>query len=73
MSHLAYYRDTLGFDLSKHVPGTRTYKIRCSSCASLVVNGTPIHERGCPHDTRECSGCDARVPANVKYCEDCQS
>ena len=72
MSRTAYLRDTLGFDLAQHVPFTRTHKIRCSQCAACVVNGTPIHERNCPHDTRECSGCNARVPARVKYCEDCQ-
>jgi hypothetical protein len=72
MSRTAYLRDVLGFDQAQHVPGTRQWRVRCSSCASSVVNGTPIHERGCPNDTRECSGCNARVPANVKYCEDCQ-
>ena len=71
MSRLAYYRDALQFDRARHIPGTRQYRIQCSSCAALVVNGHPIHERGCPQDTRECSGCNARIPANHRYCEDC--
>ena len=72
MSRTAYLRDVLGFDRAEHIPFTRTWREQCSACAALVVNGIPIHERGCPHDTRECAGCNARVPANVKYCEDCQ-
>lgn len=72
MSRLSYYRDVLGFDRAEHIPFTSTYRIRCSACSPSVVNGLPLHERGCPHDTRECAGCNARVPANVKYCEDCK-
>lgn len=73
MSRLAYYRDTLRFDRSTHTFGRKNLiSIACSQCASCVVNGHPIHERGCPHDTRECNGCNARVPANQKYCNDCR-
>lgn len=63
---------SLGFVESEHIPFTRQYRVRCNSCESCVVNGYPIHERGCPNDTRECAGCFNRVPANQKYCEDCQ-
>lgn len=71
MSKLSYYRETLGFDLAEHIPFTREYRIRCSQCAALVVNGYPIHERTCPHDTHECNGCNDRIPARQRYCEDC--
>lgn len=72
MSRLALYRDTLGFDRAEHVPFTRQYRIKCSACASMVVNGYPLHERGCPHDTVECNGCNARIPARHRYCGDCR-
>jgi hypothetical protein len=72
MTRLAYYRDTLQFDRTVHVPFTRQYRILCSSCAALVINGVPCHESGCPQDTQECAGCNARVPARQRYCGDCQ-
>lgn len=72
ISRVAYLRDVLGFDLSTWCLADRAHSIRCSACAAIVVNNTPLHERGCPHDTHECAGCNARVPANVKYCGDCQ-
>lgn len=71
MSRLAYLRDTLGFDLATHIPGTRQYRIGCSHCAALTINGTPTHERGCPSATHECNGCNARIPVRQRYCEDC--
>ena len=70
-SKLAYYRDTQGFDRSKHVPFTRHYRIRCSACEACVINSIPCHETGCPHDTRECAGCNATIAANSRYCADC--
>ena len=73
MSKLAYYRDTLRFDLSRHVPFTGTYRIRCSQCESCVVNGRPIHEHGCPHDVHECDGCNEIIPARQRYCDWCAS
>ena len=41
----------LGFDLSTHIPFmfTKTWRIRCSQCAAVVINGIPAHERGCPN------------------------
>ena len=72
MSRLSYLRDVLQFDETRHIPFTKQYRVRCSQCASVVANGMPLHERGCPNDTRECEGCNARVPANVKYCEGCR-
>lgn len=72
MSKLSYLRDTLGFDLTKNIPFSGQYRVRCGSCESMVVNGTPLHERGCPNDTHECAGCNARIPVNARYCADCQ-
>ena len=52
-SKLSYYRDSLGFDNSEHVPFTKSYRIRCSQCAALVINGIPCHESRCPNTPRE--------------------
>lgn len=69
MSRLAHWQ-SLGFDESRR-EGCAV-RIRCSQCQPCLVNGIPLHERGCPHDTHECAGCNTRVPTKVKYCEDCQ-
>lgn len=71
MSRLAYIRDVLKFDQSKQVPFTKGVTVRCSQCQALVVCNVPIHESGCPNDTRECRGCNNRVPARQSYCDDC--
>jgi len=60
-----------GFDRTTHVPFTRSYRVACSSCAALVINGMPAHETGCSNQTHECRGCNASVPARVRYCEAC--
>ena len=73
---LSYYVHALGFDQSRAVRRgfheARQFKIACSQCAALVINGTATHEHGCPNATHECAGCNARVSMRVKYCEDCQ-
>lgn len=61
----------LGFDLSEHVPFTMQYKVRCSSCEALAINGTPTHETGCPSAMHECNGCNEIIPAKQKYCASC--
>lgn len=61
-----------GFDEAAHIPFTRQYRVRCSSCDACVVNGFPLHERTCPNDTHECNGCNAVIPANQRYCENCR-
>jgi len=71
MSSLAELR-AYGFDESTHIPFTKQYQVRCSRCSSSVINGHPIHERGCPNDMHECRGCNAIIPARQRYCEDCQ-
>ena len=61
-----------GFDLSKHVPFTKLYNVRCSSCVAMVINSTATHERGCPNAMSECNGCNALIPTNQRYCAECQ-
>jgi hypothetical protein len=60
-----------GFDNSKAL--MRGYKVACSQCAALVINGIACHESRCPNEAHECNGCNALIPARQKYCEDCQS
>lgn len=64
---------SLGFDESRHLPFTRTFRVRCGQCDALVINGHPTHEPGCPNAVHECRGCNALVPINVRYCEECAS
>lgn len=60
----------LGFDQSKR--SGRYLSVRCSQCMPAVVNGHPLHEKGCPNEQRECKGCFAMVSTNQRYCTDCQ-
>lgn len=62
-----------GFDLSVHIPFTKHFRVGCSQCCAVCVNGTPCHEWGCANQTFHCQGCEATVPFNVKYCADCNS
>lgn len=66
MSRLAHLRDVLGFDETKHIPGTRMYRIRCSACDALVVSGIAAHEIGCPNRARECFECGCLIPAGER-------
>ncbi len=73
MNKLAYYRDTLGFDRSSNTfKRPNLISIACSQCQALVINGTPTHEHHCQNATHECQGCNAQIPTNQRYCEDCQ-
>jgi hypothetical protein len=60
-----------GFDQSKHIPFTGQTRVRCSQCRSTVVNNVPIHGHGCPNETTKCVECDADIPKNHRYCEEC--
>ena len=62
-----------GFDESHHIPFTKTYKVKCSCCEALVLNGAPCHERGCSNQVHECPGCENLIPRHGYYCEDCQA
>ena len=52
----------LGFEGSKHTPGTRQYRVRGHSCEALVILGTPCHEPGCPEKRVECRECGSPLP-----------
>lgn len=38
-----------GFDESSHIPFTKHYRVKCSQCEALTINGVPCHETGCPN------------------------
>jgi hypothetical protein len=61
----------LGFDRSEHIPFTSSYRVSCSCCEALTINGNPTHERDCPQNVHECLGCYNLIPTNQRYCEDC--
>jgi hypothetical protein len=46
-----------GFDLSYYNrsggPGNGYWKVRCSQCEALVINGMPTHETGCPNIVKD--------------------
>lgn len=71
MRHTLDTLTALGFDRSARF-GERRYAVGCSQCEALVINGVPTHESGCPHATRECRGCNNRIPARQTWCEDCR-
>lgn len=50
-SRIQRLRDA-GFDRSEHIPFTKEWRVRCSQCQALVINGTPTHESGCPNRPR---------------------
>lgn len=60
----------IGFDLTRRTDDG-TLRLGCSQCDAIVIMGTPCHETGCPNAVQECKGCNALVPRNAKYCEDC--
>jgi hypothetical protein len=45
--------------------------VKCSQCQAMVINGHACHETGCPNATHECSGCNAIISKDTKYCQDC--
>lgn len=61
----------LGFDNSRHIPFTRRFRVACSQCQAMNINGIPTHEKGCPHEMHECRDCNEIIPARQKYCECC--
>lgn len=71
MSRLSQIRDAQGFDATVHIPFTKQYRVRCTQCEALVINGVPTHEHRCPNATHECSGCNERIPVRQKYCGEC--
>jgi len=68
-------RTRLGFDKAHLVSIGQGggIAIGCSQCEAVCINGVPCHETGCPNTTRECKGCNERLPARrfTDYCADC--
>ena len=67
LSNLTYS----GFDNSRHL-GFGKFKVSCSCCEVVIINGVPCHETGCRNAKHECKGCNNLIPVNQKYCEDCR-
>jgi len=42
-----------GFDTSYVIPFEHAWKVRCSQCEALVINGIACHETGCPNVRRD--------------------
>jgi hypothetical protein len=59
-----------GFDAASVVRGGMI-RPKCSQCEALVIQGVACHETGCPHETRECHGCNALIPVRQRYCGEC--
>lgn len=38
-----------GFDLTTYDRESGYYRVRCSQCQALVINGMATHETGCPN------------------------
>ncbi len=38
-----------GFDQTSYSRETGYYRVRCSQCEALVINGVACHEHGCPN------------------------
>lgn len=62
----------MGFDATEYDRRIRRYRVRCSQCQMMAINGIPTHEAGCPNAKHECKGCNTLIPARAKYCEECQ-
>lgn len=60
-----------GFDLTTHIAFTRNYRIACSQCQALAINGVPCHELGCPNEPRECEECGCAIESHHRHCQDC--
>ena len=46
MSTVQRLRDS-GFDQSYPIPFEHRWRVRCSQCEALVINGVATHETGC--------------------------
>jgi hypothetical protein len=38
-----------GFDLTTYDRSERRYRVRCSQCEAMVINGVACYETGCPN------------------------
>jgi hypothetical protein len=79
MQHQTYL-ESLGFDKVTvvHPEDAKrgllvSYRVGCSQCAALVINGHPTHEIGCPNQTHNCEECGVPIPRRFRRCEDCSA
>lgn len=56
MSYLQTLR-AQGFDEAEHIPFTKRYRIQCSQCEAVSINGRACHETGCPNIAPTCRAC----------------
>lgn len=42
-----------GFDKTQYDRTMGYYRVRCSQCSAMVINGIACHERGCPNEVKE--------------------
>jgi len=42
-----------GFDLSVYDRHVGYWRVRCSQCEAMVIQGVPCHEAGCPNARRD--------------------
>lgn len=42
----------MGFDQAEYNRSAKCWRVRCSQCEVLVINGHPTHETGCPNERR---------------------
>jgi hypothetical protein len=63
--------ESWGFDQCRKDSTGDLITVRCSQCNAKCVNGTPIHEKGCPNEKHWCKGCNTVIPVRFKYCSDC--
>jgi hypothetical protein len=43
----------LGFDNTYYDRSSGYYKVKCSQCDAIVINGIACHETGCPNKPRD--------------------
>lgn len=61
-----------GFDHNERAKGVypRYQRPRCSQCSALVVQGTAVHESGCPNEPGECKWCGSTTHQRASFCDD---
>jgi hypothetical protein len=66
--------EALGFDRSANTFGRENLlSVACSQCQSMVVNGVPCHESGCPNERSEveCRECGTEFVQESRWDTTC--